>query len=318
MLNLVERIQATRIYRKWRMLSERIKPIGFEGLTLYQVGNFFLEGLKEGALTTRAAAIAFRLFLAFFPAILVMLSLIPLIPVEDFQENLFKTIEGVLPGDTFALFQQTIEDLILNKHNQVLSLSFILGLFFASNSINAILIGFNGSVNLERKGGVFKTRLFSLGVLFIMGVVVVVSMALITLSEVIFEYGFSRVNLNEGLAQFLVSAVKYFIIISLIYSVVTLLYNVGNLDTKKFKFFSAGAMLTTVFFLLTTIGFAFYLNNFGNYNELYGTLGTLVVLLIWMDFNCLILLLGFELNASISRAKITRRRELTLEPKLGE
>lgn len=314
MLNLVERIQATRLYKKWRILSERIKPIGFEGLTLYAVGNFFLDGLKQGALTTRGAAIAFRLFLAFFPAILVMLSLIPLVPIVDFQDNLFAAIEQVLPGDTFALFEQTIADLILNKHNEVLSASFLVGLFFASNSINAILSGFNGSVNLEKKGGLLKTRLFSLGVLFVMALVVVVCMALVTLSEVIFDYGFARVEMNEGLAQFLVSSVRYIIIITLIYSVVTVLYNVGNLDMKKFKFFSAGAMLTTIFFLMTTIGFAIYLNNFGNYNELYGTLGTLVVLLVWLDFNCLILLLGFELNASISKA--TLLSDIKLEPKM--
>lgn len=314
MLNLVERIQATRLYKKWRILSERIKPIGFEGLTLYAVGNFFLDGLKQGALTTRGAAIAFRLFLAFFPAILVMLSLIPLVPIVDFQDNLFAAIEQVLPGDTFALFEQTIADLILNKHNEVLSASFLVGLFFASNSINAILSGFNGSVNLEKKGGLLKTRLFSLGVLFVMALVVLVCMALVTLSEVIFDYGFARVDMNEGLAQFLVSSVRYIIIITLIYSVVTVLYNVGNLDMKKFKFFSAGAMLTTIFFLMTTIGFAIYLNNFGNYNELYGTLGTLVVLLVWLDFNCLILLLGFELNASISKA--TLLSDIKLEPKM--
>jgi membrane protein len=274
-----------------------------------------LDGLKQGALTTRGAAIAFRLFLAFFPAILVMLSLIPLVPIVDFQDNLFAAIEQVLPGDTFALFEQTIADLILNKHNEVLSASFLVGLFFASNSINAILSGFNGSVNLEKKGGLLKTRLFSLGVLFVMALVVVVCMALVTLSEVIFDYGFARVEMNEGIAQFLVSSVRYIIIITLIYSVVTLLYNVGNLDMKKFKFFSAGAMLTTIFFLMTTIGFAIYLNNFGNYNELYGTLGTLVVLLVWLDFNCLILLLGFELNASISKA--TLLSDIKLEPKMG-
>jgi len=312
-LRLIERIKQTRVYRKYKLLAERVHPVGFEGLTLYTVANFFIDGLKEGALSTRAAAIAFRLFLAFFPAILIMLSLIPLVPISDFQDNLFDLIESGLPGDTFQLFETTIEDLILNKHNQVLSLSFLVGLFFASNSINAILVGFNGSVNLQRTGGVIKTRLFSLAVLFVMAVVVVISMALITLSGYIFDYGLQVIDLNDGLAQFLIGVVKYLIIIFLIYSVITLLYNVGNLDTKKFKYFSAGATLTTFFFLLTTFGFAIYLNNFGNYNELYGTLGTLVVLLIWLNFNCLILLLGFELNTSISRAKVLT--EVKLEQK---
>ncbi|MFK7756041.1 MAG: YihY/virulence factor BrkB family protein [Flavobacteriales bacterium] len=313
MLRIVERIQATQIYRKWRILSERIKPIGFEGLSLYTVANFFLDGLKEGALSTRAAAISFRLFLAFFPLILVLLSFIPLVPIDDFQENLFSAIQAFLPGDTFNLFESTIEDLILNQHNGVLSLSFLVGIFFASNSINAILIGFNGSINLNNKGGILKTRLFSLVVLFILGLVIVVSMAMVTFSEYLFSEGLNWFHAGDNVIQFGLRAAKYIIIIFMIYSVVTLLYNVGNLDTKRFKYFSAGATLTTVFFLLTTVGFAIYLNNFGNYNELYGTLGTLVVLLIWLNFNCLILLLGFELNASISNA--TRLIDVKLEQK---
>jgi len=299
---LLKRIIESRIARTILTISKRLKPIGFQGLSVFTVGRFFLDGLKQGALSTRAAAVAFRFFLAIFPGILVLLSFIPIIPIEDFQDNLFSAIEGFLPGDTFSLFQSTIKDLIHNKHNGVLSLSFIVGLFFASNSINAILIGFNGSVNIEKKGNFFKTRLFSLGILVIMAVTVVVSMALITASESIFEYASENYGIQPGIGQLAFSATRYLIIILLIYSTVTLLYNVGNLDVKRFKYWSAGASLTTLFFILTTVGFAIYLNNFGKYNELYGTLGTLVVLLIWLNFNCLILLLGFELNASISQA----------------
>jgi len=312
-IKLIARITSSSFYLRLKALVIKIKPPGFQGLSLFTVGKFFIDGLKEGALSTRAAAVAFRFFLAFFPGILVLLSFIPLVPVEDFQTNLFSAIEGFLPGDTFHLFESTIEDLIHNKHNEVLSLSFIVGLFFASNSINAILIGFNGSVNIQKKGGIIKTRLFSLGILFVMGIVVVLSMTLITLSEDIFIYVSENFGVQEGFGQFTLSTIRYLIITLLIYSVVTLLYNVGNLDIKKFKFWSAGATLSTLSFIFTTIGFAVYLNNFGNYNELYGTLGTLVVLLIWLNFNCLILLLGFELNASISRAG--KDTEIKLEHK---
>ncbi len=304
---------ASELVKAFFTLTKRIKPLGFQGLSLFTVGRFFLDGLKQGALSTRAAAVAFRFFLAFFPGIIVLLSLIPIIPVEDFQSNLFSAIEGFLPGDTFNLFESTIEDLIHNTHTEVLSLSFILGLFFASNSINAILLGFSGSINIDEKGGFLKTRLFSLGILLIMTITVVISMALITASESIFEFASENYGIQPGIGQLAFSATRYLIIILLIYSTVTLLYNVGNLDVKRFKYWSAGASLTTLFFILTTVGFAIYLNNFGKYNELYGTLGTLVVLLIWLNFNCLILLLGFELNASISQAG--SRTDIILENK---
>ncbi len=313
MKKLIDSILNSELVTAFLALTKRLKPIGFQGLSLFIVGRFFIDGLKQGALSTRAAAVAFRFFLAFFPGIIVLLSLIPIIPVDNFQENLFSAIEGFLPGDTFNLFETTIEDLILNKHTEVLSLSFIIGLFFASNSVQAILLGFYGSVNIEKKGGLLKTRLFSLGILFIMSLTVIISMALITASESIFNYASENYGIQPGIGQLAFSTTRYLIIILLIYSTVTLLYNVGNRDVKRFKYWSAGASLTTLFFILTTVGFAIYLNNFGRYNELYGTLGTLVVLLIWLNFNCLILLLGFELNASISQAG--NKTEVKLENK---
>lgn len=313
MQKILENILNSEFVTRLLSFAKRIKPVGFQGLSLYTVGKFFLDGLKHGALSTRAAAVAFRFFLAIFPGILVLLALIPIIPVDDFQTNLFSALQGFLPGDTFDLFESTFNDLFHNQHNGVLSVSFIVGLFFASNSIQAILVGFNGSVNVRNKGGIFKTRLFSLGILLVMAITVIVSMALITFSEGIFNYASENYGIQPGLGQFAFSATRYLIIILLIYSTVTLLYNVGNLDVKRFKYWSAGASLTTSFFVLTTLGFAVYLNNFGNYNELYGTLGTLVVLLIWLNFNCLILLLGFELNASIAHAG--SQAEIILENK---
>ena len=110
--------------------------------------TFFVEGVSKGSIPTRAAAISFRLFLAFFPGIIILLSIIPLIPIDDFQVQLFDAIKSYFPGDTFSLIEDTLHDLINKKHNTLLSIGFILMVYYASDSINAILMGFNESYHL--------------------------------------------------------------------------------------------------------------------------------------------------------------------------
>lgn len=283
--------------------SKKIKPIGFEGLSFFSVTKFFVEGLQKGAVTTRSAAIAFRIFLAIFPAIIVLLSLIPLVPIDNFQQDLFDNIRGFFPGDTFDLFESTLDDLLNKTHNSLLSVGFILALFFASNTVNAILIGFNGSYNLQKKGNPLMLRLVSVVLLLVLTLILVAAVSIIAFNEYLFDHIRSMNLVSEVLIIFGLQVAKWFIVILLIYTSTTVLYNVGDLSRSLKKVFSAGASFATLFFILGSIGFAFFVEYFAQYNKLYGSIGTFLVLLIWMNFNCTILLLGFELNTSISAAK---------------
>lgn len=283
--------------------ARKFKPWGFGGLSLYYVAEFFIESFNKGAVTTRASAIAFRLFISIFPALIVLLSIIPHIPIENFQESLFENIQGLFPGDTFTLFESTLDDLINQKHSTVLSIGFILALYFSSDTVYAFLEGFNSSFNLEKRRSWFSLRLLSLGLLLALTIMMVLAVGLITFSEILIykinEYNF----LNDSLFLFFLDIARWMIIIMLIYFSISILYNAGDLKRKKWHVFNAGTSFATVFFVLASLGFAWFVQNFASYNRLYGSLGTLLVLLIWMNFNCFILLLGFELNTSIARAK---------------
>ncbi len=282
--------------------AHRIKPWGFEGLSLYSVAKFFVEGVQKGAIATRASAISFRLFLAVFPVLIMLLSLIPIVPIENFQEDLFGFIQAFFPGDTFTLVDETVTDLVKKSHSTVFSVGFILSVFYASNSVNAILQGFNGAYHLESKGNPFIIRALSILLLLGLSLLMVIAISLIIFSGVAFDKLIELDLMHKDLL-FLVSLAKWIITFVLIYAIITVLYNIGDLKNKKWKTTSAGATVTTILFIITSVLFAWFVNNFSSYNRLYGSLGTLLILLIWTNVNSTILLVGFELNTSIKKAK---------------
>ena len=314
MKNFLSRLQYTRPVRILRVVAMRLRPWGFEGLSLYAVAAFFIEGLQKGALATRAAAISFRFFLAVFPVIIMLLSLIPIIPVEDFQANLFASIKDFFPGDTFSLVESTVEDLVNKSHNTIFSIGFILSVFYASKIVNAILLGFNESYNIADKGNVLIIRLASVLLMLILGIFIFVAVVLIIFSGVAFDWLVTKDLISEE-NVILLQFAKWAISLLLIYMSITILYNVGDFEHRKWKTFSAGATLTTLLLIVTSLGFAWFVNNFASYNKLYGSIGTFLLLLIWINLNSTILLIGFELNTSIMKAKDGQLHESSI---LGE
>jgi len=283
--------------------AKRIKPWGFEGLSLYDVSKFFIEGLQKGAVSTRSAAISFRLVIAVFPVVIVLFSLIPYIPIEGFQESLFMSLRDFFPGDTFVYVEQKIAVLFEKGHSSIISIGSILSVFYASSSVNAIMIGFNGSYNLEDKGNLFILRLVSILLFIGLGVLVILAIALIIFSGMVFDK-FLEMQLLTQKAHFLLTIAQLLLSVAMIYGSITILYNIGDLKDRRWKTFSAGATFTTVLFLMSSLLFSWFLESFNTYSALYSTLGNFLSLLIWLNLNSTILLLGFELNTSIKRAKL--------------
>lgn len=293
-----------------------VKPPGFQGLSLWYVSSFLWVAINKGAIPTRAAAISFRLFLAFFPGIIMLLSLIPYIPIPNFQDQLFEGIAEFFPGDTFSLFESTFDDLIKKKHNTLLSIGFVLVIYYASNSINAILLGFNASHLRDDKDNPILIRIASIVLIFVLGLIMILAITMNVFSGAAFNYLHKIGVIGDRGYIPILDLVKYIITLFLIYSIITILYNVGMgaRRRRRWRFFNAGATLATLAFIVASIGFAYFINNFANFNKLYGSLGTLMVLLIWLNFNCTLLLVGFELNVSIRHAHKSLPKEKPAPP----
>ncbi len=272
---------------------------GFEGLSFYVVSKFFIQGLKNGALNMRASSLAFNFFLALFPAIIFLFTLIPYIPIEDFQERLFHLLQTLLPKTAWIAAESTITDIILNRESTLLSVGFLSALFFSTNGFNAMINAFNETFHEIEARSALMQRLVSFVIVFVTTLLVLVAIALIVLSEL----AFMAIPNESSFEYYAILIGQWVILLALCFCFISFNYYMGPKRHKGWRLFSAGSIFATILTIGTSILFAYYVNNFGNYNKLYGSIGTLIVIMIWMYINSLILLLGFDLNASISKAK---------------
>ena len=283
-------------------IAKKIKPIGFSGLSIYDVTIFFWKGLMEGAITTRASSLAFNFFLAFFPSIIVFLTLIPYIPVNGLQETLMELLNVVLPPSTNEITFQALDDIINNTRAGLLSIGFLLALYFSTNGINSLIEAFNASYHIRENRPIIQQRILSLGLTLLLSFMLIIAMGLIIFGKFVVAY-LTEYKLITQYAGGLILYGKWFTILLVLWLGISVLFHLGPSIKSKWKLFTPGSILATLGIIITSIGFNYYINHFSQYNKIYGSIGTLMIILIWMYFNSIILLTGFELNASISNAK---------------
>lgn len=242
----------------------------------------------------RSSAIAFKFFLALFPGLLFFVSLIPFVPVDNFQENLLTEIDAVTPDNIYGVIESTINDLINTKHHFVLSIGILMTLFYASNGINTMLSVFNSSHQIELKRNPIKQRLLSLALFAGISIFIIVALVALTYGEYFVRH-VDYANLG-GVLQFLFQLVKWLIMIVSVMAAMGILFNLGNPQIKSSKWITAGTSLATVLILVVSEAISFFFTNFGQYNELYGSIGTLMMILIWLNAVCYVILIGFELH----------------------
>ena len=281
---------------------KKIKPLGFTGLSLYDVSIFFIKGLQEGAITTRASSLAFNFFLAFFPSIIVFFTLIPYIPIDGFQQTLMEIISNVLPPSTNSATFSTLEDIINNQRGGLLSIGFILALYFSTNGMSSLIQAFNSSYHIRENESIIKHQMLSILLTIVISAIVFLTIILIIFGKAAIVYMIDYQLINEN-KLVLLNAAKWVILIFMLFLGITTIFNLGPAIKSQIKIFSPGAILATLFIILTSIVFSYYIDNFSQYNKIYGSIGTLIIILLWIYFNAIFLLIGFELNASIFNAK---------------
>ena len=286
-------------------IAKKIKPIGFAGLSIYDVARFFWKGLMEGAITTRASSLAFNFFLAFFPSIIVFFTLIPYIPIDGLQETLMELLSVVLPPSTNEITFQALDDIINNPRGGLLSIGFVLALYFATNGINSLIEAFNASYHIREVRSIIQQRILSLGLTLLLSIILIIAISSIIFGKSAINH-LTEYELISNNAGKLILYGKWFIILLILFIGISILFHLGPSIKSKWKLFTPGSILATLGIIITSIGFNYYINHFSQYNKIYGSIGTLMIILIWMYFNSIILLTGFELNASISNAKEKR------------
>lgn len=295
-------ILQNRHVRRISHYARLIKPKFFGGASLYYVALFFWEGITEGDVGTRGASVSYRILMALFPTIIFGLSVIPFLPIDNLEMIILDNLKTVMPVSAHGLLYNLIQDLMVRKHSTLVSIGFLLGLYYATNTINAYILEFNASPILVKRYGFFKGLLISfLLVLFFATFLFVAGLLLLAGNfalEKLLIFGFISDNIRVTL-----DFVRYFVVFLMFTFSISVLYYAGDRHKERFKPFNPGAISASFLVIITSLIFAWFVNNFGNYNKLYGSLGAFFVALIWLYFNNIIIILGFELNTSIKRAK---------------
>ncbi len=287
------------IIREILLLIKKIKLPGFNGLSLFDLLKTYVIGIIEGTFSPRAGSIAFSFFMAIFPFILFLLNLIAYLPIE--RQDLFNFIETILPPQTTSFFMPILIDIAENPRGGLLSFVFILAIFLMTNGINAIFSGFEYSYHVTINRTVVRQYFVALLVSVFLALLLLFSIFLIVYSEFLIATLQSEKIISSNVQW--VTTIRYVIFVVLVYLVIAILYYFGIKEGRSFRFFSIGALMTTLLFMLTTYLFGIYINNFSNYNELYGSIGALLILMLYIWINSNLLLLGFELNATLKSLK---------------
>ena len=276
---------------------------GFEGVPLFDVINFFNKQVKTTGLTERASAIAYNFIMAIPPSFLFLFTLIPNLPFikkSSMKKELHALITDIVPAKTYNVNLIKFVDSFLDDSKiGLLSFGLILALFFASNAMMGLMRSFNKNyIGFAKRKGfhnrLVAIRLTALLFLLVLGVLIL----LITQNAVLKWMGVQNATIRE-----IIFYVRWFFIVSLIFYSIALIYKYAPAVHKRWKIVSPGTILATFLSILLTISFSYFVNNYGKYNALYGSIGTIIVLMALIYINSLVLLIGFELNVSIKSLK---------------
>lgn len=279
---------------------EALKIPGYVGFSFYDLIEMYTAGIVKGALSSRAGSIAFSFFMALFPFLLFILNLIAFIPIANFDAVLFDFIELLLPQESQGFFTDIFTDIRQKQRTGLLSSVFILSIFLTANGVSSIFSSFEGSYHVDLSRSFIRQYLYSMMVGVLLAVLLLVGVAALIFFEI-----FIFKNLDELIPSTVnwIRMGQLFFYTILIYVSVAILYYFGTIEGKKNRFFSPGALMTCLLILMTTYLFGIYIENFSTYNQLYGSIGALLIFLFYIWLNSNVLLLGFELNATLNRLK---------------
>ncbi len=302
-------------------LGEKLRVLtlpGFDGIAVYEVYQFFVAEIRANSLGIRSRAIAFSFFLALFPALTFVFSLIPYIPYfNHLDEIVMNNLQQVLPNkETYAFIKSFTEpllrDLAKHKRGGLLTGSVFMVIFLTSNGVMAMLSSFDKSYDHYKKRNALQSRYIALKITALLFILFIFSTVLIFLGQTLLDLASTKLHLKGSFVITAVGLLRYVIIILMLFFGISLIYYYGPAVKKKYKFISTGATVATILSILISMGFSYWVSNFNRLNVIFGSIGTIMLLMIWLNINSFVLLIGYEINASIHYNSNKRQKELEM------
>ncbi len=309
---LINGVIQNKTYIRFVAFLQRIK-LGKAQVGLYDAIVIFLEKMSSDKLLSKANGVAFSFTMAIFPAIIFLFTLVPFI--QNFfpdvtTEVIIGFLEDILPKDLYAAADSTIHDIIAIKRGGLLSFGFILALFLSTNGMNSLMSAFNACYKTKETRGILKMRFIAAGLIFILALSVIAAVALLVVGQQFLNDSEIRSMVADKISIDLVFILRFVVMFAIFQIAISFIYYFAPAVHKRWHFFSIGSVFSALTCILASFGLFYYVNNFGTYNTLYGSIGALLVLMVWLFLLSLILLVGFEMNAAIDKVKTDMRKEV--------
>ena len=296
MLEKLMSLSALSGVRVW-LLDHR--PFDSKVITWYEFIKKMIDKVSGNDLGERSAAVSFNLLLAVFPAVIFLFTLIPYIPITNIEGEIMGLLRRAIPAGTYEAVDSTIRDIISRERGGVLSFGFLATIYAATNGMVALMNAFHSSNEMPDKRGFFKIRLVALGLTFSFGIAIILAIIVLLVGGVVTDYLLHFGILNNPVFVYFLSVARYLLVFAVFVAVVSVIYKYGPDVNMKWTFVTPGSTTASVLIVLTTFIFSYYLSNFGSYNKLYGSIGTLIALMVWVNLIALLVVLGFEMNVSL-------------------
>lgn len=308
--------QLDNIIKKYPIINKWIKHLrtftlpGFDGVAVYVVMKFLLSEMKKDLIPTRARSISYSFFIAFFPAIIFLFTLLPYIPLDGLQVRLIEIINEVLPPNIVQNFiLVTIDDLLNKPRGGLLSFASVLTLFFSTQGVLSMLNSFNKTYSIYNNRNYFQKRWLAVKLTVVLFMLFITSIVLLIVGNLLIDNLNEWFNIESSISVFMINALRYIVILLLYLISISTLYYYGPAVKKKFRFISVGSTLATIGSIVASLIFTSYVAGMDKYNTIYGFFGSIIMFLSWMYVNAFVLLVGFELNASIYYNKILKKTD---------
>lgn len=303
-----------RYFFRWspaRLIINRARQIRFKrwnNVSLYKIIKLFIRNITQDEIIGRANSVAFNFTLAIFPAVIFLFTLIPYVSVvipEVSAENIMAFLEELMPASMYEVIAATIQDIVNKQRGGLLTFGFLFSLYLATNGMMALMTAFNAVYKTNDRRGPIKTRLIATGLTLNLAFVLFLAIILLVAGQFLLDYLMSHLHEYQWLTRFnvwLLLFLRFTVIFIVFFLAVSSIYYFGPAIHYNWRFFSIGSLLATIFILAISYGFSYYVTHFGTYNKIYGSIGVLIALMIWIQLTAIVLLVGYEVNASIHDA----------------
>jgi len=285
--------------------SKKIILPGFDKVPLYDVIVFFFEQVKKVGLSERASSISFNFLMAIPSGVIFLFTLIPYLPVStQITDELLLLTKSFAPNqNTYLLVENFLNDFLNTPRSGLLSIGFVLSIYYASNAIMGMMRSFNRSLSHVNERKFFADRFMAIRMTTVIILLIIVSIMLLITQGTLFNSLMRYLDIQNGWVKYIIHSIRLVFLVFVILYGIGFIYKYAPAISKRWKLASPGAILATFLIFFSTYGFSFYVNNFSSYNKVYGSIGTILILMLLIYINSFILLVGYELNVSIHSLK---------------